>query len=257
MDKDHGKRIKVSLREDHKKGGQGKNFAWAEPLLLLGIMAGGFALSRHLGLWQFFTNQERLFQFLDSMGMWDETVFVILEALQVIIPSIPGIFLNVLGGYLYGTVGGVILSTIGTTIGGYIVFLLSRRFGRLFVSKFFSKYLMKRFGNIPHNKGRFTIFLLFLIPGVPKDYLCYTLGYLSTTEFLAITGIGRLLGTVLETLGGDYIRHKQYQKLFVLAGIGLVVIFLVLVFKKSFEDMLRRLHIIGYRIKKAGLLKLK
>ena len=221
-----------------------KNLAWIEPLLLLSIVGGGFLLFHQLGLWQFFTSQERIFKFLDSMGVWDEAGFVFLEALQVVIPSIPGIFLNMLGGYLYGTVVGVILSTIGTTTGGYIVYLLSRRFGRMFINKFFNKNLMRRIGNIPGKKGRFTIFLLFLVPGFPKDYLCYTLGYLSTTEFLAITGIGRLLGTVLETLGGNYIRHKQYQKLFILAGIALTIICLVFAFKNRLERLLRKAHII-------------
>ena len=226
------------------KGSPGKNLAWIEPLLFLSIVGGVILLFHYLGVWQFFTSQERIFQFLDSMGVWDEAGFVFLEAVQVVIPSIPGIFLNILGGYLYGTFAGVILSTIGTTIGGYIVYLLSRRFGRLFINKFFNKNLMRRFGNISHKKGRFTIFMLFLIPGFPKDYLCYTLGYLSTAEFLAITGIGRLLGTVLETLGGNYIRHKQYQELFVLAGIALTIIFLILVFKNRIERLLIKIHVI-------------
>ena len=221
-----------------------KSLAWIEPLLLLIIVAGVFLLLYQTGLWQFFTSKERLLQFIESLGTWDETGFVFLEAMQVVIPAIPGTALNVLGGYLYGTVAGVILSTIGTTIGGYIVYLLSRRFGKLFINKIFNKNLMRRFGNIPHQKGRFTIFMLFLIPGFPKDYLCYTLGYLSTTEFLAITGIGRLLGTVLETLGGNYIRHKQYQELFILAGIALTIACLVFVFKNRIERLLRKAHVI-------------
>jgi len=226
-------------------GSSRKRLAWTEPLLLLIIVGGVFLLFHQLGLWQFFTSKERIFRFLDSMGVWDEAGFVFLMAVQVIIPAIPGIFLNMLGGYLYGTVAGVILSTIGTTIGGYIVFLLSRRFGRQFMNKFFNKNLVRRFENISDNKGRVTIFLLFLIPGFPKDYLCYTLGYLSTIEFLAITSIGRLLGTVMETLGGDYIRRKQYQEFFILTGIALTIIFLVLVFKNRIERLLRKIHIIG------------
>ena len=174
------------------------------------------------------------------MGVWDEAAFVFLEAVQVIIPSIPGMFLNMLGGYLYGTIPAVILSTVGTTIGGYVVFLISRRFGRQIINRYFPKQLMKRFGNIPHNKDKVTLFLLFLIPGFPKDYLCYTLGYLSTLEFLSITITGRLMGTVMETLGGDYLRHKQYQELFILVGAAIAIIILVLVFKKRIERLLEK-----------------
>jgi hypothetical protein len=54
-------------------------------------------------------------------------------------------------------------------------------------------------------------------------------------EFLAITSIGRLLGTVMETLGGDYIRRKQYQEFFILAGIALTIIFLSLYLKMGLK----------------------
>jgi uncharacterized membrane protein YdjX (TVP38/TMEM64 family) len=251
MDKGHAE------KETYKKGSPRKSLAWIEPLLLLSIYGGVFLLSYHLGLWQFFASQERLFKFIDSLGVWDEVGFVFLEAIQVVIPSIPGMFLNMLGGYLYGTVEGVILSTIGTTIGGYIVFLLSRRFGRRIINRYFPKTLIKRFENIPHNKGRFTIFLLFLIPGFPKDYLCYTLGYLSTVEFFLVTGFGRLMGTFLETLGGDYIRRGRYQELFILAGVAIVIILLILVSKNWIERLLRKIHIMGYKKKKAKLSRKK
>lgn len=251
MDKGHAE------KETYKKGSVRKSLAWIEPLLLLSIYGGVFLLSYHLGLWQFFASQERLFKFIDSLGVWDEVGFVFLEAIQVVIPSIPGMFLNMLGGYLYGTVEGVILSTIGTTIGGYIVFLLSRRFGRRIINRYFPKTLIKRFENIPHNKGRFTIFLLFLIPGFPKDYLCYTLGYLSTAEFFLVTGFGRLMGTFLETLGGDYIRRGRYQELFILAGVAIVIILLILVSKNWIERLLRKIHIMGYKKKKAKLSRKK
>jgi membrane protein DedA with SNARE-associated domain len=242
-------------KETYKKDSPRKSLAWIEPLLLLSIYCGIFLLFRHLGVWQFFTSQERLFRFIDSLGVWDEVGFVFLEAVQVVIPSIPGMFLNMLGGYLYGTFEGVILSTIGTTMGGYIVFLLSRKFGRQIISRYLPKTLMKRFENIPHNKGRFTILLLFLVPGFPKDYLCYTLGYLSAVEFFLVTGFGRLMGTFLETLGGDYIRRGRYQELFILAGVAIVIILLALVSKNRIEILLRKIHNIGYKMKKGKPIK--
>lgn len=200
-----------------------------------------------------------MLQFIESVGVWDEAVFILLQAIQVIVAPIPGEVLNVIGGYLYGTVAGIIWSTIGTTIGSFVAFVLSRRLGRPFVDKFVDKYTMKRFDYILHHKGVFIVLLLFLIPGFPKDYLCYILGlgHLSTLEFLTITSIGRLLGTVLETLGGAYLRHEQYQELFILAGIALIIILLVLVFRNRLERLLRKMHIIGYRKKKAKLKRRK
>ncbi|HXX54417.1 MAG TPA: TVP38/TMEM64 family protein, partial [Thermodesulfovibrionales bacterium] len=204
------------------------------------------------GLWQFFTDKERMLQFIESMGVWDEVVFILLQALQVIVAPIPGEVLNVIGGYLYGTISGVVWSTIGTTIGSYVAFVLSRKLGRPFVVKFVDRFTLKRFDYILHHKGAFIVFMLFLIPGFPKDYLCYILGlgHLSTIEFLSIAGIGRLLGTVLETLGGDYIRHNRYQELFVLVGAALLVIFITMIFRSKIERLLRKVHIIQYKKKK-------
>jgi len=173
--------------------------------------------------------------------------------MQVVIPAIPGAVLNVLGGYLYGTVVGVILSTIGTTIGAYVAFMLSRRFGRRLIGKFFNKHITRRLEIILHKKGKSTIFLLFLIPGFPKDYLCYSLGHLYPLEFLSIAIIGRFFGTVLETLGGDYIRHAQYQKLFMLVVIGFSIFFIAMFFRNKIERVLRMLHIMEYKKQKAKL----
>ena len=257
--KGHEEKGQELLTQNYKKKISLKSLVWIKPILLLIILGGVSLLFYKTGLWQFFTDKQRMLQFIDSMGIWDEVAFILLQAIQVIVAPIPGEALNMIGGYLYGTVAGVIWSTIGTTIGSYIAFVLSRKFGSPFVDKFVDKSTMKRFDYILHHKGAFIIFLLFLIPGFPKDYLCYILGlgHLSVLEFLMITGTGRLLGTVLETLGGVYIRHEQYRELLILAGIALIIIFVVLVFKIRVERLLRKMHIIGYRKKKSKQIKKK
>ena len=103
---------------------------------------------------------------------------------------------------------------------------------------------MCRYDYLLHHKGAFLVFLLFLIPGFPKDYLCYILGlgHLTTKEFLVISTIGRFMGTVLLTLGGDYIRHHQYYRFFLLFGIAVVFILLSMVYRDKIEKCFKRLH---------------
>jgi len=151
----------------------------------------------------------------------------------------------VLGGYLYGIVGGVIYSSIGTSIGASIAFRLSRRYGNPLIDIFINDKIRSRLDHILHQKSAFTIFLLFLIPGFPKDYLCYILGLgrLSFIQFFAIESIGRLLGTFLETLGGYYLREAQYQKIFMLVGVGLFIILNALFFRNKLEKIFGKLHI--------------
>jgi uncharacterized membrane protein YdjX (TVP38/TMEM64 family) len=145
-----------------------------------------------------------MLHFIDSLGPLGLVGFTFLQVLQAVVSPFPGEVAGFLGGYLCGPVMGVVWSTIGLTIGSYIAFAFGRAFGRPFVERFIDKSILKRFDYLLHHKGAFLIFLLFLIPGLPKDYLCYILGlgHLSTMEFLVIGDIGRLFGTILLTVGG-------------------------------------------------------
>ncbi len=205
------------------------------------------------GLFHFFLDKERLIKFLNDLGPLAFVGFILLQTCQVVAAPIPGEVTGLLGGFVFGKITGIILSTIGLTIGSFIAFTLSRTFGRPFVERVVSPSTLRRFDYLLHHKGAFIIFLLFLIPGFPKDYLCYILGlgHLSTSEFLLIGATGRLLGTVMLTLGGDYLRHEEYYKFFILTGIALVVILIAFAYKDKLERFFRLWHIRNYKKKKA------
>jgi uncharacterized membrane protein YdjX (TVP38/TMEM64 family) len=196
------------------------------------------------GLFHFFLQRERLIAWIHSLGAWGFAGFILLQVVQVVAAPVPGEATGVLGGYLYGPLVGVVLSTIGLTLGSFIAFSLSRFFGRPLTEKFVSAKTMERFDYLLHHKGAFLIFLLFLIPGFPKDYLCYILGlgHLTTLEFLTIATTGRLLGTTLLTLGGTYLRNHQYSRFFLLSGAAVVIVFLTIAYKDRLESFLKSLH---------------
>lgn len=194
-----------------------------------------------------------MLHFLNSLGSLAFIGFIFLQAIQVVAAPIPGEATGLLGGFLYGPLPGIILSTTGLTMGSYIAFAISRFFGRPFVEKLVGESTMARFDYLLRHKGAFLVFLLFLIPGFPKDYLCYILGlgHLSTKSFLVISGTGRLFGTILLTLGGDYIRHHQYGKFSILVGIALIIVFIVMAYKDKLERLFRLWHINEYKRRKA------
>ncbi|MDI6801545.1 MAG: TVP38/TMEM64 family protein [Thermodesulfovibrionales bacterium] len=233
-------------------GNKIKNNIWLKPLLLIVIVGGLTFIFYKTGLIHFFLNKKRLLDFLDSLGPVAFIGFILLQTAQVVAAPIPGEVTGLLGGFLYGKLVGIFLSTIGLTLGSYLAFALSRKFGRPFVDRFVNKSTMERFDYLLHHKGAFLVYLLFLIPGFPKDYLCYILGlgHLSTMEFLIIGGTGRLFGTILLTLGGDYIRHNQYGKFSILVGVALVVVFIAMAYRDKLERWFRVLHIADYRRKK-------
>ena len=225
------------------------NRTWFKIFLLVVILGGASFILYESGLVSFFLSKEKMTHFLNSLGPLSFIGFIIMQASQVVISPIPGEVTGLIGGFLYGKFLGIILSTIGLILGSWAAFSLSRYFGRPFAEKFVKKETMDRYDYLLHHKGAFLVFLLFLIPGFPKDYLCYILGlgHLGTKEFLLISTVGRLLGTALLTLGGDYIRHEQYERFFVLSGSAIIIIMLSMVYRDKIEKLFRRRQTVSDR----------
>jgi uncharacterized membrane protein YdjX (TVP38/TMEM64 family) len=227
--------------------GERRRWAWVKLALLVAIpLLIGLAIYES-GLIRYFSWNRRMemLRFIRSLGPWGFTAFIFLQALQVIVAPIPGEVTGFLGGYLYGPVLGTLLSTIGLTIGSTVAFALTRALGRPFVERFVDRKSMERFDFLLHHKGVFLVFLIFLIPGFPKDIFCYILGlgHLTMLEFFVIATVGRFFGTVLLTLGGNYLRLHQYGHLFTLAGVAIVVVFLSILFRGRLEAKFREWHL--------------
>jgi len=197
-------------------------------------------------------DREKLRVFLNSLGPLSFIGFILLQSLQVVAAPVPGEVTGLIGGYLYGPVLGLVLSTLGLTLGSWLAFFLSKTFGRPFVDRFVSKATLDKYDYLLHHKGAFLVFVLFLIPGFPKDILCYILGlgHLNTKEFLVISTVGRFAGTVLLTFGGSYLRNHQYREFSVLLGIAVVVAFFAMVYKEKMERIFRIWHISSRRKEK-------
>lgn len=230
--------------KEKSEGTEKKNHVWIKLVVLVLLVAGLTLVLYETGVVRLFLSKKRLLQLLDSLGTWSFAGFIVLQALQVIAAPIPGDVTGLLGGFLYGPVMGVIFSTIGLTLGSWIAFGLARAFGRPLVEKFVSASTMDRFDYLLHTRGAFLVFLLFLIPGFPKDYMCYILGlgHISTVEFLLIGGAGRLFGTILLTLGGNFIRLHQYLEFSILVGTALLLVFFAMAYKDKLEVFFRRWH---------------
>lgn len=236
------------ITADPERGGpistNSKNHVWLKLLLFIAVLLVITYCFYETGAIQFFLSRKRILAFLDSLGPWAFAGFIALQSLQVVFAPIPGELTGLLGGYLYGPSLGIALSTLGLTLGSVFAFSLARFFGRPFVEKAVSPSTMARFDYLLHHKGAFLVFLLFLIPGFPKDYLCYILGlgHLTAMEFVVIGGLGRLFGTVLLTLGGNYIRLHQYVRFSILVGVAVVLIFLAMAYRDKLEKVFRLWH---------------
>jgi len=219
-----------------------RNNIWLKLFVLIAFLVIVFVLYK-TGAFHFFLNRNELISFLNSLGPLSWIGFVVLQAIQVVAAPVPGEVTGFLGGYLYGGFLGIILSTIGLTLGSWLAFIFSKTFGRPFVGKFVQKKTIDRYDYLlKHRKAAVLVFILFLMPGFPKDYLCYILGLgpMATGEFLIISTAGRFMGTVMLTLGGIFVRNQQYYRFSMLIGVAIVIVLLSMAYRDKLETIFRR-----------------
>ncbi len=188
-------------------------------------------------------SRRELKRFIVSFGAYSPVVFMLLQVLQIIIAPIPGGAIEFLGGYLFGTKAGFIYSMIGLFFGSWMAFGLARIFERWAVEKFVSPQTRKKFDYLIGHEGVILSFLLFLIPGFPKDALCYILGLtpMHTGIFLVISTVGRIPGTLMATLQGAKAFDEQYSTFFILLGISTLVILIFYIYHDEIHGMIKRL----------------
>ena len=178
-----------------------------------------------IGFCRYFFSVRRLQELVASCGPYAALVFVVLQVLQVVFAPIPGEVTGFVGGFLFGSVQGTILSTIGLTIGSVFAFGIARVFGMRLVEMVVKKQYRDKFDDLVTHKGLYIVFVFFLIPGFPKDSLCYLLGltHMGTLPFVLMNVFGRLPGTLILTLQGAAVNKEQYLSFFVLLGCSLVM----------------------------------
>ena len=196
----------------------------------------------HFELYIFLIDKEKAIKFVDSFHPYDEAAFILLQILQVVAAPIPGEATGLIGGYLYGPVLGTIYSTIGLTIGSWIAFVLARFFGLPLVEKAVKPSIIQKYDYFLEHRGLFISFLLFLIPGFPKDCLCYMMGlsHMETRHFLAISTVGRLLGTISLSVSGSCVRNNQYTGLVIVAGISCIFVIVAYFYRDKWLETLKK-----------------
>lgn len=212
---------------------------------LIAVLAAGTYALHAFGLMDLFTSREQLVAFIQEHRRNAVLTFIGLQAAQVIAAPLPGEVTGFAGGILFGAFWGIIYSTIGLTIGSWLAFNLSRLIGRPLVEIVARPETIARYDYVMTHKGLFFAFLLFLIPGFPKDILCYLLGlgHMSQRNFLLVSTSGRLLGTTLLTLGGSLFRDEHYGAFFTLAGISIGIILIAMIYRQDIERWFRKARV--------------
>jgi len=216
-------------------------------LILLVFIILSTYLFIHYDLYVYFASQRKAIALINSFHPYDELAFIGLQILQVVAAPIPGEITGLIGGYIYGASLGTVYSTIGLTIGSWIAFALARFFGLPLVEMAVKPEIIQKYDHFLEHRGLFVSFLLFLIPGFPKDYLCYIMGvsHMKTWHFLGISTAGRLLGTILLSVSGSCARNNQYRELLFIAGVSCLLLVIAYFYRDKLLDSLKRRHVIS------------
>lgn len=156
-----------------------------EKTVLQAVSLTGFALCLLVALWGWqtgvLTSQERLQTLVASCGMAGALLFTVFQAVQVVVPILPGGLGCLAGVLLFGPVWGFVYNYIGICVGSLLAFAVARNCGKPLLSLLFSEKTIARYSRWTEEKDRFArlFALAIFLPVAPDDFLCYLAG---TTE---------------------------------------------------------------------------
>ena len=200
-------RIRRSLSERQKK---------VLTACLIGLavaIALGFTAIVSGPLVRFAAEPEKFRGWVDARGVWGRLAYIGVVILQVIFALIPGEPFELAAGYAFGAWEGTFLCLLAGTVGSMLVFFAVRKWGMRLVTVFFEEEKVKKLRFLQSTPGRDFLFLfIFMLPGTPKDLLCYFAGLtdIRPWKWVFIASVGRLPAILTSTLGGDALGTKNY-----------------------------------------------
>ena len=159
---------------------------------------------------------------------------------------IPGEVTQMAAGMLYGPLWGSLLILFGCAISSAFVYELVHRLGAPFVKDLISDQHLKKFQDF-EKTGRLNIivFILFLIPGLPKDTFTYIvpLTDMKLKPFVAITTIARSPGIILSAYAAEGLLDGRLWESVAIFAVLIVLAVIALIFSNRIMEFLARHHI--------------
>ena len=191
-----------------------------------------------VGWYDRLTAREGIKAYIQSWGAAAPLVFMVIQVIQVIFAPVPGEISGFVGGYVFGATRGFIYSSIGLAAGSAINFWIGYALGFRYIRKIIPQKNLEKFDRFVTHQGVIVLLGMFLFPGFPKDYLCIFLGAtaLPFKMFILLAGFGRMPGTLMLSLQGEFLLAKKYG---LLAGVLLISLAVVLMAVKYRQALYR------------------
>ncbi|WP_028044174.1 TVP38/TMEM64 family protein [Candidatus Stoquefichus massiliensis] len=184
---------------------------------------------------------------LQNFGILGYFILAMIMAFQVIFVFLPGEIIEIMAGFIYGPIGGMIACLLGSAIGSALIYYFVKKLGKPFIDKFIGLDKMKQIHFLDDpEKRNILLFIVFFIPGTPKDILTYfvPLTDMKFSTFLFITTIARIPSIITSTIGGHAIGVENYLfSIIVFVITGLISLGGIYIYKKLNEKKTIEYHL--------------
>lgn len=148
-----------------------------------------------------------------SFGPYSILAFIVCQIIQVVIFFIPGEVVQIAGGYIFGPVVGGLASAVGIILGSMIGYFTAKILGKKFINGLIEKNNLNRLKKIlDAGSNNIAIFIIYFIPGIPKDVLVYVAGIsnVKLSDFIIYSSMGRFPWIVASAVFGHGINKGNY-----------------------------------------------
>ena len=188
-----------------------------EKTMLQAVSIAGFVLCAAAAVWGWqtgvLTSQERMQSLISGFGPAGAILFVTFQAVQVVVPVLPGGLGCLAGVLLFGPVWGFVYNYIGICIGSLLAFAVARNCGKPLLTLLFSEKTIQKYSHRAEERNRFARLFAWAIflPVAPDDFLCYLAGTTDMTwrRYTAIILLGKPFAIALYSLGLTVIDRKS------------------------------------------------
>ena len=203
--------------------------------MILGFIYKDILWEEFRTFYYFITDRDKVKNFIISFGTMAPFVFIVFQILQVIFAPLPGEATGFIGGYLFGATQGFFYSSAGLAAGSCINFLIGHLLGIRYIRRIIPIKKLKKLDTFTTHNGIILIFVLFIFPGFPKDYLCLFLGIteMPFKIFIILASIGRMPGTLLLSLQGASLFEKNYLMLLLIFVLCIIFMFIAFLYKEK------------------------
>ncbi len=205
-------------------------------VMLVLFVAAGVVAGPVLHRW--LSHREAVQAWVAAQGPWGPLVGILLNAAQVLLAPVPGQIFGLVNGYLYGVVRGTLYNWLGVQLGSALAMALARYLGRPLVERLVRKEHLARWDRLAREQGPVFFLLVFLLPFLPDDLICFVIGLTSLPipYMLVLAGLARLPGLVVAGWVGANAARPPAEVWAALIGGGLALAYLYGRYRERVEE---------------------